>query len=395
MGDSDLTVGKTHDEQVSEVIIRDILQVGLLGHLKCLNRSLLLEIAQVEEASVLALATDDKLVVLVGHIGDGGDGIRVPVFLLILVVLLELATKTKTALALFLLLVLLLVLLHLELHHFHFPDAMGVPFEGHLERLRVVDAVLLGLVQLINVARLARDDHLGAVGVPLQVVHEAALGQAQHAQWLVQGEVSVAVGLKEEDFSVARSGDEHGLGGSVGQLDDGRVVSLEHHVQLDFLIVDVHHTHDTAVVAHSCDSTAVVVRTADQINAVSTTVELRLGDGLTTDVVPELNVAVLANSGAHVAAVADRHVVNATRVEVKHDLALERLKVELPETTLEVLHQPEVSATYHVDDLSQIAIFSLNAAMLPALNGDFEDFVGLSIVDVDERPPLDVAVVPG
>lgn len=89
-------------------------------------------------------------------------------------------------------------------------------------------------------------------------------------------------------------------------------MSLEDNIELDILIVDVDHTHDTRVVADCGNTTAIVVGTADQVDAASVTVELLLSDCLTGDVIPELDVSILADGYAHVTTITDGHVVNAT-----------------------------------------------------------------------------------
>ena len=115
---------------------------------------------------------------------------------------------------------------------------MGVVGELHLEGLSVADSILVGLGDFVDETRLASNDNLGRVLVPLQVVDERILWQMHHAQGLVQLQVVMTIRLKEEDFSVASSSDKHGLRRRVGKFDDGCVVSLETDIELDVSLVD-------------------------------------------------------------------------------------------------------------------------------------------------------------
>ena len=95
---------------------------------------------------------------------------------------------------------------------------------------------------------------------------------------------------------------------------------------------------------------------------------MTLSNCLTLDVVPELDISILAHCRAHIATVADCHVVDAAGVEVKDALALECFKVELPQASLEVLDEPEVVTTDHVDDLGGVTFRSPHLTGLDGLN---------------------------
>jgi len=211
VGNADLTIVQTDVQQVAKVVVGDVADLSLLGHLIRGHGPLLAEVAKVEVAGVLALRTDDKLVLLVGNPRDGCDRFRVPILLLIIVALNVLASESETALALFFLLVFLLILLHLELHHFHLPDAVWVLTKLHLERLSVIDSVLVGLVDLIDETRLACDNDLRRVLIPFQIVDERVFRQVHHAKRLVQLQIVVSISLKEEDFSIASCSHKHSL----------------------------------------------------------------------------------------------------------------------------------------------------------------------------------------
>ena len=58
-------------------------------------------------------------------------------------------------------------------------------------------------------------------------------------------------------------------------------------------------------------------------------------------------------------------------MEVKHDLALKGVKVKLPEAAFEVLDEPEMVTSDHVDDLSGITLVGLDLGSFNWLNRDF------------------------
>ena len=236
--DANLTVCQTNVQQVTEVIVGDVSDCGLLGHLIRSEGPLRAELAQIEEACILAFRADNELIFLVWHPSDSSNCIRVPILFLVIVSLNILASESETALALFFLLVLLLVLLHLELHHLHLPDAMLVIRELDFERLRVVDLFFVRLVDLIDVARFASDDNLGGVLVPLQVIDQRAIVELHHADWVVLLQVLVPICLEEEDFSVTCRSHQHCLRRRILKLYNGCIVRLEHYAELNTALVD-------------------------------------------------------------------------------------------------------------------------------------------------------------
>lgn len=70
----------------------------------------------------------------------------------------------------------------------------------------------------------------------------------------------------------------------------------------------------------------------------------------------------------------------------------ESVTVNFPETTLEVFREPKSVALHHADDMSFITCIRSNEGLFKGLDGDLWDFIGLSRIDLRERPPLDVTV---
>ena len=124
--------------------------------------------------------------------------------------------------------------------------------QGHLERLSVVDLVLVRLDYFVHVARVARDYYLRGVGIPLQVVDLLTLRQAHHTNRLIQVQVVVAIRLEEENLTIASSCHEHCLGGGELKFANWRVVSLEHYIQLNVAIINADNSDDTTIISHSC-----------------------------------------------------------------------------------------------------------------------------------------------
>ena len=58
-----------------------------------------------------------------------------------------------------------------------------------------------------------------------------------------------------------------------------------------------------------------------------------------------------------------------------------------------ILNEPEVLASNHVDDVSQLAIRVFDRNLPEWLDNHFCDFIGFSVVNLLKGPPLDVAVV--
>ena len=97
-------------------------------------------------------------------------------------------------------------------------------------------------------------------------------------------------------------------------------MSLENVGKLDLFVENRDDTNNTRVITNCGNSTLIQISLSDQINTVGLTIELFLGDALLFEIVPELDVSILANSNTHVVTVTDSKVVDATRVEVKNDL---------------------------------------------------------------------------
>ena len=79
-------------------------------------------------------------------------------------------------------------------------------------------------------------------------------------------------------------------------------------------------------------------------------------------------------------------------MEIQNDLALQSVKIELPQASLEVLDQPESITLDHVDDVGFVARLCLNDGLFEWADGDLEDIVSLSLIDLLEGPPLNVTV---
>ena len=70
MSNTDLTISETHNEEVTKVVVGDVLEGRGGRHLVCSDRALIVEVTEIEEACVLALGADDELVLLVRNVGD-------------------------------------------------------------------------------------------------------------------------------------------------------------------------------------------------------------------------------------------------------------------------------------------------------------------------------------
>ena len=70
MSNTDLTISETHDEEVTKVVVGDVLEGRGRRHLVSSDRALIVEVTEIEEACVLALGADDELVLLVRNVGD-------------------------------------------------------------------------------------------------------------------------------------------------------------------------------------------------------------------------------------------------------------------------------------------------------------------------------------
>ena len=95
--------------------------------------------------------------------------------------------------------------------------------------------------------------------VPFEVIDDRSFWKVQHAQWLVEIKIVVAICLKEEDLTFAGSRDKHGLRWGVSYLVHWRVVGLEYEVEIHSGLVNGHYTNDTRIVTDSSDSATIQI----------------------------------------------------------------------------------------------------------------------------------------
>lgn len=79
-------------------------------------------------------------------------------------------------------------------------------------------------------------------------------------------------------------------------------------------------------------------------------------------------------------------------MEFKDTRSVERGYVHLPQVTVEVLHEPKVRSTNHVDNVGRFSVRIHNFGRLLRQNHNFEDFVRLRIINILEGPPLDFSI---
>mmetsp|Transcript_1195 Transcript_1195/g.1214 ORF Transcript_1195/g.1214 Transcript_1195/m.1214 type:complete len:312 (+) Transcript_1195:3819-4754(+) len=238
---------------------------------------------------------------------------------------------------------------------------------------------------------LAAHQQVARVAVPLHIIDQRIIPQLYHAQGLILLQIVLGGDVEEEDLSLLGGGGKHGA--ILGELHrhHRRVMGLERLQDINASLTHAEDPDDPVVKAHGSDLALVGVRVREVVRTEGCPHKLPGVHLLVLDEVPQLNFSILADGDGGLVEGVHDEVVDGSRVEVGDLLVLQGLNVHLPDLPIGVPQQPNVLPLDHVHQIRRF-VFVVEVddlLLLDGGDGDLQDLIPLSVLDVHELPPLD------
>lgn len=125
-------------------------------------------------------------------------------------------------------------------------------------------------------------------------------------------------------------------------------MSLHDQSDLNVRVCQFENTENTSFETTSNDTTLVLLGSAHDIDAICLSDELLAEVGFSTEEVPSLDRTILAASHRQVVCIRQSHVSDLTRVILEENLGCEVLRVDLPETTFDIIHKPDSVSDHNI-----------------------------------------------
>ena len=102
---------------------------------------------------------------------------------------------------------------------------------------------------------------------------------------------------------------------------------------------------------------------------------------------------VLSNGDGGVNSLGDSNILNALRVEARDHLASYGVIVKFPDLTIAISNKPMIAASDHAHNVCGLVVgWVHHKLLLNWVDSNFEEITSLSIVNIYEFPPFDIAI---